>query len=219
MIELVLFDLDGTLADTAPGLAEAANRQRLARGLGALPYEQLRPVASHGARGLLGTALGLKPDDDEYRQTRDQFLRDYAACMFAKSTLFDGVPQLLQALEQQQRAWGIVTNKVTHLAEPLIAHLGMQPAVIVCGDTTTHAKPHPLPLLHAAAQMKIRPESCIYIGDDLRDIQAGHAAGMLTVAAAWGYCGQEMPIAQWKAHHIAEKPADTWNILQMTLSV
>src|SRR5690606_27800473 len=152
----------------------------------------LRPMASHGARGLLGAALGLTPDDAEYGATRDQFLQDYAACMLTESALFEGVPELLQALERNGLPWGIVTNKVTSLAEPLIAHLGIQPAVVVCGDTTAHANPHPLPLLHAAEQMYIKPQACIYVGDDLRDVQAGHAAGMLTVAAAWGYCGQEM---------------------------
>ncbi len=218
MIELVLFDFDGTLADTAPGLVLAANMQREARGLPPLPFSQLRAVASRGARGLLGMALGLTPDHPEYLTVRDQFLKDYAACMLGHSSLFGGVGELLSALEEHGIAWGIVTNKSTALARPLIHHLGIEPAVVVCGDTTPQTKPHPLPLLHAAEQAGVRPEACIYIGDDLRDVQAGHAASMLTVAAAWGYCGLEPEVQHWKAHYVADSPRHTWQILDVLRS-
>lgn len=213
MIDLVLFDFDGTLADTAPGLVVAANKQRIACGLEPLPYSQLRAVASHGARGLLGAALGLTPDDPGYPAVRDQFLADYESCMYDESALFDGIPELLQTLEQHGLAWGIVTNKSEALAHPLIQHFGIRPSVVVCGDTTPYLKPHPLPLLRAAEQIDINPTACIYVGDDLRDIQAGHAAEMLTMVASWGYCGDAPPISEWNAHHIADNPAHTWNIL------
>ena len=206
---LVLFDFDGTLADTAPDLAAAANLQRTARGLEPLPYEALRPVASQGARGLLRVALGLMPEDDEFPAARDQFLKDYAVAMYEQSRLFDGVPELLSEIEAAGLSWGIVTNKIARLAEPLIASLPMNPAVVVSGDTTPHAKPHPEPLLHAARQVGFAPEDCIYVGDDLRDIQAGRAAGMPTIAAAWGYCGDTPPVT-WQADLVCENPQDTW---------
>ena len=210
MSTLVLFDFDGTLADTAPDLAAAANQQRTARGLPPLPYETLRPVASQGARGLLRVALGLAPEDVEYPDVRDRFLQDYAAGMDAQSRLFPGVPELLATLEQHGLAWGIVTNKVAWLAEPLIARLGLAPAVTVCGDTTPHPKPHPAPLQHAARQAGFAPEACLYIGDDLRDIRAGKAAGMPTLAAAWGYCGDAAPVHTWQADAVIDSPEQAW---------
>jgi len=211
---LVLFDFDGTLADTAPGLAVAANRQRAYRGLAPLPYERLRPVASQGARGLLRAALDLRPGDAGYDEVRLRFLADYAELMYDHSALFADVPKLLAALTDAGLRWGIVTNKQTSLAEPLVDHLQLAAAVVVCGDTTPHAKPHPAPLLHAAAALNHPPEHCLYVGDDLRDVQAGHAAGMTTIAAAWGYCGDEAPVESWQAHHIAPLPLDTWAVVQ-----
>lgn len=211
---LVLFDFDGTLADTAPGLAAAANRQRTYRGLEPLPYAQLRPVASQGARGLLRVALGLSPEDAGYNDARIRFLTDYAELMYDHSALFADVPQLLASLADAGLRWGIVTNKHTALAEPLVAHLQLSAAVVVCGDTTPHAKPHPAPLLHAAAALHHPPEHCLYVGDDLRDVQAGHAAGMTTIAAAWGYCGDDAPVESWRADHIAALPLDTWKVVK-----
>ncbi|MGE4338296.1 MAG: HAD family hydrolase [Pigmentiphaga sp.] len=211
---LVLFDFDGTLADTAPGLAAAANRQRAYRDLGPLPYDRLRPVASQGARGLLRVALGLHPEDAGYDEARIRFLADYAELMYDHSALFAEVPQLLASLNDAGLRWGIVTNKQTTLAEPLVAHLQLAASVVVCGDTTPHAKPHPAPLLHAAAALNHPPEHCLYVGDDLRDVQAGHAAGMITIAAAWGYCGDEAPVESWQAHHIAPLPLDTLAVVR-----
>ena len=217
MSTLVLFDFDGTLADSAPDLADAANRQRLRRNLPPLPYDQLRPAASQGARGLLRVALGMTPEDPEFAATRDQFLKDYAQDMYSQTRLFPGIAELIVDIENHGMAWGIVTNKVAYLAEPLIASLPISPAVVVCGDTTPHAKPHPEPLLHAARQVGYAPGNCIYIGDDLRDIQAGKAAGMPTIAAAWGYCGEADPVQTWNADHICEQPADTWGAIQALL--
>lgn len=210
MSTLVLFDFDGTLADTAPDLAAAANRQRTRRGLPDLPYDDLRPLASQGARGLLRAALGLTPEDPDYAAAREQFLLDYAAHMYDQSRLFPGVDTLLQQLEADGLRWGIVTNKVTHLAAPIVAHLKLKAAVLVCGDTTPHAKPHPAPLLHAAAQAGVDPTDCLYVGDDLRDVQASHAAGMPAIAAAWGYCGDAEPVHTWGAQHIAATPSEVY---------
>jgi len=199
MKALVLFDFDGTLADTAPDLAAAANRQRQRRGLPALPLSALRPYASHGARGLLHAALGMVPEDPGYASARMQFLDDYVADMTRHTRLFPGVAELLARLDAEQIAWGIVTNKASSMAVPLIAHLGLAQAcrVTVCGDTTAHAKPHPEPLLHAARSAGYTPQQCVYVGDDLRDVQAGHAAGMPVIIAAYGYCsGQD--VATWQ---------------------
>ena len=210
MKPLVLFDFDGTLADTAPDLAAAANQQRLRRGLAPLPYEQLRPQASHGARGLLRVALELTPESPGYEEARQQFLDDYAADIAVHTVLFPGVEELLAQLVEAGWAWGIVTNKVTRLTTPLVRHLALEQhsAVVVCGDTTAHSKPHPEPLLHAARQVGVQPGRCLYVGDDQRDIVAGKAAGMKTIATAYGYCGDGVPVEAWGADTVVASVAD-----------
>lgn len=215
MSALILFDFDGTLADTAPDLAAAANQQRTRRGLAPLPYETLRPVASQGARGLLRVALGLKPGDDEYEPTRLQFLEDYAASSTVHSKLFPGIEALLADIRQRGLSWGIVTNKVTYLTLPIVEYLNLtrDSAVLVCGDTTAHAKPHPLPLQHAAREAGFATDRCVYVGDDLRDIQAAHAAGMPAVAAAYGYVGEEDNVSAWQAETCANTPAELWTAI------
>jgi len=212
---LILFDFDGTLADTAPDLAFAANLQRIRQGLPCLDASHYRPHASHGARGMLRIALGLEPEDAGYVEARDAFLADYADNMTRHTRLFPGTKQLLRTLRDHGHAWGIVTNKMEYLAQPIIAHLGLATdcAVTVGGDTTAHAKPHPAPLLHAANLAGYPPGQCIYIGDDARDIAAGRAAGMATIAAAYGY-GDMDSILQWGADHIAHSPGDLWPILR-----
>jgi phosphoglycolate phosphatase len=154
MHKLVLFDFDGTLADTAPDLAAAANKQRARRGLPPLPYEALRPYASHGARGLLKASLDMDTDHPDYPACREQFLEDYEQDMTTHTTLFPGIKDLLALLKENGYAWGIVTNKVEYLAIPLVVHLGLYTdcAITVGGDTTSHPKPHPPPFLHAAKQ-------------------------------------------------------------------
>ena len=202
----ILFDLDGTLADTAPDLAGALNKLRMDRGMEPAPYASLRPYASAGARGLIGAGLGLQPDAPEYEALRVAFLDNYAASIAVHSRLFDGVPALLDQLEQAGLRWGIVTNKAMRFTDVLVPQIGLGHAgCIVSGDTTAHAKPHPAPLLEAAARLDIAPGDCWYVGDDLRDVQAGRAAGMVTIAAAWGYCGSDGP-AGWNAHAIADNP-------------
>lgn len=210
MKPLILFDFDGTLADTAPDLAAAANMQRVAQGLAPLPVETLRPMASHGARGLLGLALGITPESKAYEAAKNQFLADYEQNIAVHTILFDGVEKLLADLEARGFKWGIVTNKVTRLTLPLVKHLDLHDVsvVVVCGDTTPFSKPHPEPLLHAARQAGFAPQDCIYVGDDLRDIVAGQAAGMKTIAAAYGYCGHGEPAHAWNADELVQAPGE-----------
>lgn len=208
MPRAILFDLDGTLADTAPDLANALNRLRSARGLTPTPYAQLRPVASAGARGLIGAAFRLQPGDDGYEELRVGFLDNYAAALAVDTCLFDDIAALLHGLDQRGLAWGIVTNKAARFTDSLVPQIGLQAAgCVVSGDTTAHAKPHPAPLLEAARRLQLAPQDCWYVGDDLRDIQAGRAAGMPTVAAAWGYCGHVEPLS-WGADAMVAAPLD-----------
>lgn len=215
MQALVLFDFDGTLADSAYDLAEAANRQRARQRLAPLPYETLRPHASHGARGLLKAALDLDASSAHFNEVRQQFLLDYAEIMNEHTTLFPGIRELLERLQEQNYGWGIVTNKTEALTWPMVRYLGLEHGcqVVVCGDTTPHIKPHPAPLLHAASQAGWLPRQCLYIGDDARDIQAGKAAGMATVAAGYGYCSLDDP-TQWGADAIAQVPTDLWPLIE-----
>jgi len=215
MKRLVLFDFDGTLADTAPDLAAAANKQRHRKGLQPLPYDSLRPLASQGARGLLRASLDMLPDHPEYEVCRRQFLQDYEAEMTVLTTLFPGIPELLGILKEHGYGWGIVTNKMEYLALPIVEHLGLHTECVVTvgGDTVGHSKPHPAPLLHAAKQAGANPAHCIYVGDDERDIIAGRAAGMHTVAAAYGYCALS-EVDAWKADAVAHAPNEIWPIIQ-----
>ena len=216
-IHAVLFDLDGTLIDSAPDLAGAGNDMRTARGLAPLPFEQFRPMVGSGARGMVGIALQIGPADADFIALRDEFLLRYEQRMTKQTQVFDAMRPVLEALHAQGMPWGIVTNKAQRFTEPLVRALGLhaRAATVVSGDTTPHAKPHPAPLLEAARQMKIEPQHCIYVGDDLRDVQAGRAAGMGTVAAAWGYLGIGEPIATWGADHVIESPARLLHLLAM----
>ena len=213
-IELVLFDLDGTLADTAPDLAAAANRQRADRGLEPLPIEQLRPMASHGARGLLGRALGLAPGDAGYEEARLEFLDYYEQALCVHTRLFAGMAETLDRLETERRRWGVVTNKARRFTEPLIDRLGLsrRAACVVSGDTTPHAKPHPAPIRHALNACAVESTRAVYVGDDLRDIQAGRAAGVATIVAAYGYLGADTDIATWGGDRVIDTPQQllTW---------
>lgn len=220
MSALILFDFDGTLADTAPDLVAAANRQRTRRGMTALLYETLRPLASQGARGLLRGALDFHPDHPEYEATRLQFLEDYAASSTVHSRLFPGIAELLDDIRERGMAWGIVTNKATNLTLPIVEFLGLNKhsAVVVCGDTTAHAKPHPLPLQYAAQQAGYPTDRCVYVGDDLRDVQAAHAAGMPAVAAAYGYLGQDDSVDAWKADAVTADSTELWIAIEPLLA-
>jgi phosphoglycolate phosphatase len=212
----VLFDLDGTLADTAPDLAAAVNWMRAARGLEPTPYALLRPTASAGARGMIGAAFGLAPGDEGYEELRVQWFERYQSNMAVHSTLFDGVPDLLDGIAAAGMAWGIVTNKPARFTDPLVPMIGLAHAgCVISGDTTPHSKPHPAPLLEAARRLDIDPTRCWYVGDDQRDIEAGRAAGMVTVACNWGYCGSIDP-ATWGADYQLDTPRD---LLQMLLEL
>jgi len=212
---LILFDLDGTLADTAPDLAATANAMRAARGLQPLPLPLLRPLASHGARGLLARALDAGADHPDYEALRQEFFARYEAALCVHTRLFDGIDALLGALDAGGRRWGIVTNKIARFTDPLLRALDLdrRAACIVSGDTTAHAKPHPAPLLHAAATAERPVAATVYVGDDLRDVQAGRAAGMTTIAVRYGYLGEATPIDHWGADHIVDSPAALYELL------
>jgi phosphoglycolate phosphatase len=213
--QVVLFDLDGTLADTAPDLAGAANRMRERRGLPALPVDRLRPVASAGARGMIGVALGKGPADAEFEALREEFLGEYAASLAVESRLFEGVAELLAGLEAAGLPWGVVTNKAMRFTGPVLEALGLarRAAVVVAGDTTPYAKPHPEPLLEACRRVSVDPAYGLYIGDDLRDIQAARAARMPCVAAAYGYLGEHSDVSAWAADHVLPRPLDLLPLL------
>jgi len=205
----VLFDFDGTLADTAADLCAAVNVLRSERGLAALSVAEARPFASSGARGLLRVAFGMTPEHPEYEGMRDAFLRHYADCLHEHTSLFPGIAQLLEQLAARGIAWGIVTNKATRFTERIVAGLGLSPDCVVCGDTTPHSKPHPAPLLHAAKALALAPATCWYVGDDLRDVQAAQAAGMRSIAVEYGYHGVENGGPHsWKADAVIAHPLD-----------
>ncbi len=209
-IDAVLFDLDGTLVDTAPDLAAALNRVRSARGLAPLPLAHLRPHASHGSRGLIGAGMGVTPDDPAYVPLRDAFLVHYEAALCVESAPFAHVETLLAAIEARALAWGVVTNKALRYTAPLLAQLGLEARAkaIVCGDTTPHAKPHPAPLVEAARRLGVPPARCVYVGDAERDVIAGTAAGMRTIVARYGYIRDDETPDQWGADGVIDTPEE-----------
>lgn len=215
MFEGVFFDLDGTLADTAPDLVAAANRLLVANQRIPMAYETLRPMASAGARGMIQKSFGIHHDHPEFPGLRDAFLNYYEEALFVHSKLYEGMEALLQELEEQKIPWGIVTNKHQRFTQPLTEQMGLlkRAHCVVSGDTTPYSKPHPEPLLHAARLTKVDPTRAIYIGDDIRDIISGKAAGMQTVAALYGYCGCEEPPHAWGADYLIHHPQDLSQIL------
>jgi 2-phosphoglycolate phosphatase len=205
----VLFDFDGTFADTAPDLAAAVNAMRTQRGLQTLAAETVRPYASMGARGLLRIGFGMTPEHRDYIALRDEFLERYAQALCIHTRLFPGMTELLAELAARRIAWGIVTNKATRFTAPLVQELGVAPACVVCGDSTPHLKPHPAPLLLAAERLELTPAQCTYVGDDLRDIQAARAAGMRCVAVEYGYHGTDTPgPTAWNADAVISHPSE-----------
>ena len=207
-VAAVLFDLDGTLIDSAPDLGSAADQMRVQRGLLSLPLDAYRPMCGAGARGMLEVAFGITPEHADFEAMREEFFSNYQACMTQRTYAFDGVPELISALQARGLAWGVVTNKSKRFTDPLTAAMPLfaTAGAIVSGDTTPHAKPHPAPLLEAAQQLGLAPELCLYVGDDERDIVAGHAAGMRTVAATYGYLGSKTDVAAWNAHAQIKSP-------------
>jgi len=210
VLQAILFDLDGTLVDSAPDLGYAANLVRESLGMPHLPLADYRPQASNGARGLLKVALNIGMDHPDYEQRKSLFLKFYEANLTTHSRLFDGVVEMLATIDAAGLKWGIVTNKAGWLAEPVVAQLGFAAncGALVSGDSTPHPKPAPDGLLLAARRIGVAPEACVYVGDDVRDIVAGRAAGMPTIAAGWGYLGAEPDLSKWDADFIAPTPAD-----------
>ena len=216
-IDAVLFDLDGTLIDSAPDLGAAADKMRTDRGLPSLPLADYRPMAGAGARGMLGVAFGLKPDDAGFGALREEFFANYEACMTERTYAFEGVAELIAQIDRAGLKWGVVTNKSERFTLPLTRQMPLfgTAKTIVSGDTTPHAKPHPAPLLEAARQLQVEPGRCVYVGDDERDIVAGRAAGMPTVAAAYGYLGALADTRGWNADATIVSPASLLNLLRM----
>jgi phosphoglycolate phosphatase len=208
MTDAVLFDLDGTLADTAADLGAVLNRLRSETGHAPLPAETIRPHVSKGVRGLLGIGFALAPGNDGYA--------DYGESLCVATRLFEGIAGLLDSLDAHGVKWGVVTNKTSRYTLPVMEALGLvrRAACIVSGDSSPRPKPAPDPLLLACAIAGAEPARCLYVGDDLRDMQAARAAGMGAVAAAWGYLGDGLPLEKWSADTIIQSPADLAGLLR-----
>jgi 2-phosphoglycolate phosphatase len=216
-IKAVLFDLDGTLIDSAPDLGAAADKMRTDRGMPSLPLADYRPMAGAGARGMLGVAFGLTPEHADFGALKEEFFLNYEACMTERTYAFDGVADLIAQIGAAGLKWGVVTNKSARFTLPLTRQMPLfaSAQTIISGDTTPHAKPHPAPLLEAARQLQVEPGRCVYVGDDERDIVAGRAAGMPTVAAAYGYLGATADTLGWKADATIVSPSALLNLLRM----
>jgi len=209
MIQAVLLDLDGTLADTAPDLAYALNQVRAAHGLPPLPLATTRPVTSNGVRGLLKVGFDITPEHADYATLRDKFLALYNANLCRETRLFPGMSELLAELERRGVLWGVVTNKPQRFTEPLLDRLGVRhrAACVISGDSVGQIKPHPAPLLAAAKAIGVAPPACLYFGDDQRDVIAARAAGMPVAVAKFGYLNGGDP-ASWGADALLDHPLD-----------
>ena len=207
-IRAVLFDLDGTLIDSAPDMGAAADKMRLDRGMPSLPQALYRPMVGTGARGMIGVAFGVTPEDPVFPALKQEFFSNYQSCLTQNTYAFEGVESLIGHLRQRQLMWGVVTNKAERFSGPLTRSMPLfaSAAVLISGDTTPHTKPHPEPLFEAARRLGLEPAHCLYVGDDERDIMAGKAAGMGTVAATYGYLGSRADTAQWGAHAAIKSP-------------
>lgn len=208
MFEAVLFDLDGTLADTAPDLGGVVNILLEQEGRPQKTLEMLRPYTSQGVRGLLKAGFGIDATHAEYDALAQRFLDIYIQRLCLETRLFEGIPELLDRLEAMNLGWGIVTNKRMRFTEPLVKLLQLTPRTncVVSGDTVAEAKPSPLPVLHACRLLECRPEKTLYVGDDRRDIVAGNAAGCKTVAVSYGYLGDSGPVHSWGADLVIDHP-------------
>ena len=215
MINTILFDLDGTLVDTAPDLGHALNLQLQRHGKAQLSDAAIRPFASHGSRGLIGLGFGITPKDDNFIQMRDEYLALYDTVFTRSPKLLPGIEYLLQAIENKGLKWGIVTNKPRRFTEKLIESidLHLNAACVVCGDDAPQPKPSPATLLLACSQVGVLPKNCIYVGDAERDIQAGKAAGMKTVLALFGYIDVTDKPSEWGADVMIEQPQDLLKII------
>lgn len=208
--QCVLFDLDGTFADTAPDLHYALDQVLISQGRSPLPFEQVRPAVSHGSQAMIKVGFDLEPGDQDYEPLRLAFLDIYLANIAKRTRLFEGMESLLETLERCNIGWGIVTNKPARLTDPLMAELGLveRAACIVSGDTTPHAKPHPEPILHACRLAGANPNQSIYVGDAKRDIEAGNRAGNTTLIALFGYLDESDQPDTWCADGTVNHPLD-----------
>jgi 2-phosphoglycolate phosphatase len=215
-IRAVLFDLDGTLIDSAPDLGAAADKMRTDRGMPSLPLAHYRHMAGAGARGMLGIAFSATPDQPGFAALREEFFVNYENCMRERTYAFKGVAEMIGELNRQGLQWGVVTNKSSRFTDPLTRQMPLfaTARAVVSGDTTPHAKPHPAPLLEAARRLNLDPASCVYVGDDERDILAGRAAGMVTVAATYGYLGSNADTLKWGAHAQIKCPSELLSLLK-----
>jgi len=214
-VQAVLFDLDGTLIDSAPDLGAAADKMRVDRGLPSLPAARYRPMAGAGARGMIDVAFGLTPEHANFAALREEFFSNYEQCLTQSTYAFDGVQELIAQLVAFDLPWGVVTNKSSRFTDPLTRAMPLfvSARAVVSGDTTPHSKPHPEPLFEAARRLGIDPARCLYVGDDERDIVAGLAAGMGTVAATYGYLGEKSDPDQWGAHATINSPGALLQLL------
>ena len=215
MIHTVLFDLDGTLVDTAPDLGHALNILLARHGKATLADAVIRPFASHGSRGLIGLGFGITPADSTFLALRDEYLSIYDTVFTRSPVLLDGIAELLQAIESKGLKWGIVTNKPRRFTQPLIENmrLDVRAACVISGDDAPQPKPSPATLLMACAQMNVNPENCIYVGDAERDIQAGRAAGMQTAVALFGYIDVTDKPQDWGADFMLREPIDLLDLI------
>jgi N-acetyl-D-muramate 6-phosphate phosphatase len=218
LITTILFDLDGTLVDTAPDLAHALNLQLKRHGKSPLPYEDIRPFASHGSRGLVGLGFGLMQKDDNLQKMRDEYLSIYYTVFTRSPVLLPGIAELLQDIENKGLKWGIVTNKPRRFTQPLIASMGLhkRAACVVSGDDAPSPKPSPETLLIACYAAGVKPENCVYVGDAERDIQAGKAAGMKTVVALFGYIDVNDKPYEWGADMLIDAPSQLMNVIDIS---
>lgn len=215
-VRAVLFDLDGTLIDSAPDLGAAADQMRLRRGMSSKPLTEYRPHVGSGARGMLQVAFGMDTQHGDYEHYKEEFFTHYENCLTQRTRPFDGVDQLVAALLKRGLRWGVVTNKAQRFTAPITRSMGLfdSASTVISGDTTPHAKPHPEPLLEAARRLSLAPAQCIYVGDDERDIRAGRAAGMCTVAAQYGYLGAGADVATWGADAEVSSPLQVLQLLE-----
>lgn len=207
---LVLFDLDGTLVDSAPDLCASLNRIRRSENLAPLPYNVLREYAGSGARGLLKIGFDITDQDPRFPELKERFLSDYQNHCAEKVCCFDGIEQTLEEIEQAGWQWGVVTNKFSNFTIPIMKKLGLydRACVIISGDETGKLKPHPDNMLVALHKMHALPQETPYVGDDIRDSKVAQTLGMPFAAAAWGYLRQEFPIDEWHTHLVAHHPRE-----------
>lgn len=207
---LVLFDLDGTLVDSAPDLCASLNRIRRSENLAPLPYNVLREYAGSGARGLLKIGFDITDQDPRFPELKERFLSDYQNHCAEKVCCFDGIEQTLEEIEQAGWQWGVVTNKFSNFTIPIMKKLGLydRACVIISGDETGKLKPHPDNMLVALNKMHALPQETPYVGDDIRDSKVAQTLGMPFAAATWGYLRQDFPIDEWHTHLVAHHPQE-----------